>query len=284
MPRQLQCSGPDDDLLVATVRWSRRGAGEQIAYLLVGGFREVLVPLADGGQPTRRERAGDLVGGGAQLGDDLRRRDGDGEDHPGRAAGAGHLTGRSGRGAGGHAVVDDQRGTPGQVHRRPVAAQQTCSAPQDIALPCLDGSEFVGGHPGHPDHILVDDPGTPFADGTHAQLRLVGDAELAYHDHVQRGRERLSDLERNHDAAPRQAEDHQVRPAEMAHQARQLAPRIDPVGECHRRRLPPCAALYPSFIVAPTAVADTGERPGLSPLPATAQYEGCSIRPRWSRL
>ena len=71
------------------------------------------------------------------------------------------------------------------------------------------------GQPGLADHAIVDDPGTALADGAEAVFRLERDAELAHHDHVERGPQLPGHLGRDRHAAPRQADHHGIGAAQV---------------------------------------------------------------------
>ena len=66
-----------------------------------------------------------------------------------------------------------------------------------------------------------------------AVFRLKRNAELSYHDHVQRGVEFLGYLERHRHAAARQAEHDRAAAAQEPEVGRELPPRVRPVCEVH---------------------------------------------------
>jgi len=63
--------------------------------------------------------------------------------------------------------------------------------------------------------VLVDDPHAALADRPETVFRLERNAELAHHDHIQRGAQLLSHLERDRHAAPRQAKHGNIGPAQV---------------------------------------------------------------------
>ena len=163
MPRQVERPGANADLLVPARARARRfrlrpgRARQQVADLLVGGRGEVVVPLADRGQPGGREHADHVVGVGTNASTTGRRPRPVRRGSPAGAAGAGDLAGGSCGGTGGHSVIDDQRGASRQRDRGPVATQQVRPLGQDRLLPRLDGGQLLGAHLRVLDHAWVED-------------------------------------------------------------------------------------------------------------------------------
>ena len=109
------------------------------------------------------------------------------------------------------AVVDDD-------HRLAVEGDRRPSFPVERGAPFDLGELTVGlprdrlvAHAGELLHIGVHDPHVVLGDRTDRELALQGRADLAGDDHLERETERLGDLERDDDAAARQAGDDDVR-------------------------------------------------------------------------
>src|SRR5450830_65428 len=201
----------DDDLLVA-----RRG--------------EVAVVVADRHELRWRRDAHDLVGSG-QAPVDLHRGDGHGHDDSRGAEVACHLAGDARRGAGRDAVVDDDRDAPGQVDGISAPAQ-ACDARRELSpFATLDRGQLVVGDPGGRQHPRVERARAALPDGPHGQLGLVGDAELADDDDVQRQVERLRHLEGHGYAASWQTQHHRVLTAQVLQPRRQLSAGVHAIGE-----------------------------------------------------
>ncbi len=95
--------------------------GEEFCHQVIGGGREVTVEDADRSEVTGGADAHHLVGTPEQVPAGLGRGHGSGHDDTAGAVGAGHPTGRLGGGAGGDAVVDDDRQPPFEAEHRAAA-------------------------------------------------------------------------------------------------------------------------------------------------------------------
>jgi hypothetical protein len=164
MPGQAQRTRADEDLLIATgarawlVGPASRRTGQQVADLVVSCGGEIVVPLADRGEPGGRECTDHVVRVGAQRVDNVRGRDRNGKYHPGGALGPGDLACRLCGGTGGHPVIDDQRRPSGQRSGGLVAAQRTRPTDEDPLFLRLDGGQPLGADLGEAYHLAVDDP------------------------------------------------------------------------------------------------------------------------------
>ena len=101
-----------------------------------------------------------------------------------------------------------------------------------------DAGDGVPGQPGLADHAIVDDRGTALADGAEAALRLERDAELAHHDHVERGPQLPGHLGRDRYAAARQGDHDGIGAPQVQQPARQLPSRVRTINEQHLATLP----------------------------------------------
>ena len=77
--------------------------------------------------------------------------------------------------------------------------------------------------------VVVEHSHTVFTDRTESQFRLIRHAELADHQHVEGGAERLGDLERHRHAAARQTQNDDVLTPQALETPDQLAPRVCPI-------------------------------------------------------
>ena len=161
------------------------GTGEQPQHLVVGRRREVGVPLADGAERRRLQRADQLVGERADLGARVRRADRHGDDEPRRTRRAHGLHRGAHRGAGGQAVVDDDHRPPGQRRALTVPAESALAldklAPGDLGAPL----DLLGADAEVPDDLLVEHPQTAGRDGSDGQLVVVRGADLAHDQHIE---------------------------------------------------------------------------------------------------
>ena len=190
---------------------------QQRDHLSVAGLGEVLVPLADRQEVPRRLQADHLVGVGRQRGARGGRRDRHRQYHPGGPLRPRDLAGGPGGRAGRDAVVDDDRGPPGQRGAGPVAAEAPCPPIEFSALTPLHRGDLGVGDVRDGDHLGIDDPDVALPDRAHAQLGLDGYAELADHDHVERCAQRPRHLRRDRHAATGQREHHDVLAAQVQH-------------------------------------------------------------------
>ena len=179
---------------------------EEVDNRLIIDLPEVVVPLADRAQPRWLFDADDLVGVLGQRAHGFRGGDGHRQHDPRCAVCSGDVAGGAGGRAGGDAVVDEHRGTAGEVDARCGPAELVGPPLQLLALASFDSGEVGLGGPGETDDLVVDDADTIFADRPHRQLGLTRDSDLADDDDVEGRVERLRDLERNGDAAPREPE------------------------------------------------------------------------------
>jgi len=128
---------------------------------------------------------------------------------------------------------DDQRHGAAQVEGRPGAPVGLLAAPHLGQLApdlVLDGGAR---HAQLRHDVLVQDDAAA-GDRAHRQLLVARHAQLAHHEHVEGGAQRAGHLERDGDAAARQAEHQEAGSAGVLPQVLgQLAPRVRTVGEEH---------------------------------------------------
>ena len=70
----------------------------------------------------------------------------------------------------------------------------------------LDGRQVRLVEPAAPDDVVADHPYAAFADGAESEFALVGNAQLADHDHIERRLERSGHMEGHRDPATRQSQ------------------------------------------------------------------------------
>ncbi len=201
--------------------------------LLVGGLGEVLVPLADGAEGAWCGEAHHLVGLGAQPGHRVRRRHRNGQHHARRALRPYDFAGGRGRGPGRDPVVHHDHGPAVEVHPRTVAAEAPGLPGELGLLGVLDRHEIRLPDPAAADDVLADDPYAALADGAEPQLTVVRDAELAHHDHIQRGAERLCHREGHRNSAAGQAQDDGILPLQVAECFGETLSGVRAMGEQH---------------------------------------------------
>ena len=160
--------------------------------------------------------------------------------------------GRAGR----DAVVDDERGAPGEIESGPVAAVRLRSPRELDPLACLDRREVGLADAERPHHVLVDHAHAVFTDGAHRELGVERHADLADDDHVERRVERVGDLRGDRHPAAGQAEDHEVVGRKVAQPVRQLPARVGTVSEHLTPRSDRSRAARPG----PTATCARGAR------------------------
>ncbi len=245
MPGHRDRTRHDLDLLVAQRRIIGVGACrggctetvwcsvEQRAYLVVGGLAEIAVSLPHGEEVRRRSQAHHLIGVLLKGRNGIRRPDRRGQHNPSGAVRPGHLTRRLSRRAGGDTVVDDQRDAARQGKSLAPAAVELGPAPQLRQLLAFDSGDIRIGQSGVTQDIVVEHPHSVFTDRTECQLRLIRHAELADHQHVEGGTQRLGDLERDRHAAARQTENDDVLIPQAFETPGQLPPRVCPIVEAH---------------------------------------------------
>ncbi len=102
---------------------------------------------------------------------------------------------------------------------------------EDASLAFLDDAQFVVGDLGARHQVVVQDAGAALADRAHGQLGLEGDAELAHHDHVERGVQRRGDLGGHGDPAPGQPQHDRVGVPQVLEQSGKPTPGVDAVRE-----------------------------------------------------
>jgi hypothetical protein len=71
----------------------------------------------------------------------------------------------------------------------------------------LHGRELIGRDVSGHQHLRLEHPNAPFADGAHRELGLAGHPELAHDDHVERDAERTRHLGRDRNATSRESDD-----------------------------------------------------------------------------
>lgn len=190
--------------------------------MIVGGLREVGVPLSDGEEVGRGVQADQFIGLVGQELSPTDRRHWYGQYDAARAVGAGDLTGGSGGGTRGDAVVDDHYCAA--LHRHPLAIAAEREGPpfQLDPLACFDRADLGFADTREVDNVWIDDAYAVLADGPHAQFGLVGHPQFAHHDRIQRCIEGPSHFVGHRHATARQAEHHDVGPAEAFESVRQL--------------------------------------------------------------
>lgn len=100
------------------------------------------------------------------------------------------------RGACRDSVIDHDGGSPFAPNRRAIAEIAVAPALDFLALALAHGSKFRIGCPDESDDLLVADHGRPSSlrDRSHRELELLGNADLAGNDEVQRRVQRGGDL------------------------------------------------------------------------------------------
>ncbi len=157
-------------------------------------LREVPVPLAHSLQPRRRDQADDLVGLAAQAGKRVGWADRHGEDQPARPAAADRAQGGGVGDAGRNPVVDDDHRAAVERHRCPVAAIGDHATAQLRGLAGDDRLERSVVDAQHRQRLGVEDPRAVLGDRADPVLGVVGSAELAHREDLQRGAQRRRHL------------------------------------------------------------------------------------------
>ncbi len=186
------------------------GAVKELDDTLVRDLSEVAVPLPDCVELRRGLEADDLIGFHFERFDDVDRGDGHRQHDPSCPSGPYHSQGRSGRAAGGDAIVHDDHRATGDRHGRLIAAESPRTRLHLRPLAGFDLAQFFVPHAGHVHDIPVDHTGTVFSDGSHPQLGLERDTQLAHHDDVERRFQRPRHLEGHRHASPGKAQDDRV--------------------------------------------------------------------------
>ena len=165
--------------------FSTQPVGEEPQDLVVRRRREVVVPLPDGAELVRLERADEDVGRRRHAPAGVGRADRNCGDHQ---CGFGrshciqrHLHGRAGR----QAIVDDDDGSSGQRHGRSVPTQPHLPVLQLGARPrgqCVDVATTQS-EPGH--EVVVEDGQPAGRHCTDGQLTLPWGTDLAHGQHIE---------------------------------------------------------------------------------------------------
>jgi hypothetical protein len=153
--------------------------------LVVGGLGEIGIELSDAVEGLRRVNADEGVGGTYEPAGPIWWCHWNGQDDMSRAVFSGNLTGGSCCRPGSDAVIDDDDRSSFERDGLPIAPEPPSPPFQFGPLPLVHGSQVCRRNPGHPDHVGVEDPNAPFADGTHCQLGLKRHSQLANKDDVQ---------------------------------------------------------------------------------------------------
>jgi hypothetical protein len=114
------------------------------------------------------------------------------------------------RGAGGQAIVHEDRGLPLQIQRRPLTAELLLAALELLLFPPdhlidLSLAEAEGA-----DHRVVEDAHAAAGDRPHGELLLPWNAELADDEDIEREMQRARDLVGDRDSAAWQPEHDRV--------------------------------------------------------------------------
>lgn len=141
---------------------------------------------------------------------DVRRSDGNGQDHSARPLRTCYLAGGLRGGSGRDTVVDDHRDAPVERNRDVVAAEAFRSALQFGPLGGLHGGYVPVGEVRLAHHVFVDDPHIAFPDSAERELGVRRHAELAHQKHVEGSVQRPGDFESHRDTASRQTQHHHV--------------------------------------------------------------------------
>jgi hypothetical protein len=192
---------------------------EEGTDLFVGGLREVVVPLADGGEVRRRFAADDLVHFIPQFGACSRGRDRHGDYDPAGALLTDCGDGCPHSGPGGQAVIR-KNGDPALHGRRATVPPVFTLAARELAkLAGGDGVDYRLGDAEAAGHIRVDDTDTAGGDGTHRKLFVARDTEFADEENVERNAEIFGDRRPDRNTTPREGEDDDVRPSAVVPQS-----------------------------------------------------------------
>jgi len=192
------CATSHRDPNLAGACLGRRGiagrTGQQLGDLGVLRRLEVPIPSTDRPQEIGLEHADDVVGLLAQRLHDLRGAHRHGEHEAARVTRTHRAQRRAGRPAGGQSVVDDDRGAPVHLERRP-AAPIALHAGIDLRPRTRDrGVELLDAHQ-HPSHrLLIEHLHAALRDRTNPVLGITWGTDLSHHEHVERRSERLCDL------------------------------------------------------------------------------------------
>ena len=218
------------------------GMSEQLADLLIRGLSEVLVPVADSVKGFRCDRADDLVDLGSQLFTGLGRCRRYRHNDPGRFALPQCLDGRAHRGTGRQPVIDQDHGPTMHIERRTTTAISTLAPRQLVALLRLDPVDHIVRNTQVSDDLLVEDARAAGRNGTHCELFVARDAELADDEDVQRRPERAGYFIRDRHTATRQCQYDHIRPigvgGELCCQQPPRFPAITEAFGCHISPLP----------------------------------------------
>jgi hypothetical protein len=186
-----------------------RSAIQQLLHFVFGRRSEVAVMGADGVELLRKQQAHDLVR-------DIERLHRLTRTHWGRddRMGCAQLASDEARSPGGRtsrdSVVHDERSTSGQVYR-----VSTTSKSRDPRLQCADLIRFDGVHLGlryaaQSNYFGIEYSYSALTDRAHRHFRVVGQAQLAHDEDIQRQIQRLGNLGRNRNASTRQTEHNTV--------------------------------------------------------------------------
>ena len=161
----------------------------------------------------------------------VRGRDRHGQDHASGALTSRHLARDARGGPGGQPVVHDHGDPAVEVLALAATAQACRPRVQYGAFPLLDRRELTRRDLRPGQQVLVEHPGAALSDGTHGELGLEREAELADHDDVQGCVERVGHLVGDRHPSARQTQHHDVLAAQVLEMGGQLASGLDPVGE-----------------------------------------------------
>jgi len=133
--------------------------------------------------------------------------------------------GRGGhRGPGREPVVHQDHGLAGHVGRRLAGPIAPLAPVQLLLLRGGDRGQLGIGHPEAFHDRAVHHPDAPGRDGSHGQLRVGGDAELAHDEDVERCPQRAGHFVSDRHPAPRQGEDQDIGSIGILAQLRREAP------------------------------------------------------------
>ena len=204
---------------------------QELHDLLVRRLREVAVPLPHRIEGLRDVDTQHLVADVPERQDREARGDGRGEHDSCRPVCACHLTGGARRRTGGDTVIDDDSASIVEAEARTVTPVLSGALLQLDTLPAFDRLDVIDPEARRPHHLLVDDPNSALADGSHRQLGLEGHPELPHDDHVERRSEGLGHLEGDGHPATGQPEHHDVAAPDVGplHHLGQVAAGVHPI-------------------------------------------------------
>ena len=142
------------------------------------------------------------------------------------------------RRTGRHPVIDENRGLAVETRRERAVPEAKGTQFELAAFALLDGRELVRRHPRGTDDFVVQDAHAALADGTHRELGLERNTELAHEDHVEGRSELCGNLVRDGNPAARQTEDDDQVAPKVPKSGCQATSGVHAVDERHDRSFP----------------------------------------------